>query len=155
MGLVSVKADVKLIGIEQAFRRLGAPDRRKAFKESGMHARQDQALHDVKSEGPDGRWPDLHPSTKARYARKAKTARKGSRPRKLLGRLPRALRTLVSANSLIVRSRVRWAYIHQAGGVAGRGARIPRRQFLWISAQLGKRVVKVFERFLLAQWNGK
>jgi phage gpG-like protein len=155
MALLAVKGSVKLLGIEQAFRRLGAPDRRKAFKESASHARQDQLLHDIKSEGPDGRWPELHPSTKARYAKKAKTSRRRAKPRKLLGRLPKALQTLISPNSLIVRSRVKWAYVHQAGGTAGHGARIPRRQFLWISANLGKRVVKVFERFLLAQWNGK
>lgn len=153
--MIGIKATVKLHGLEAAMRRLSTMEKRAAFREVGIHARQDQSLHDAKHEGPDGPWPALHPSTVARYAKKAKTKRGKARPRKLLGRLPRALRTIITGSSIRVVSRVKWAFVHQAGGRAGRGARIPRRQFLWISDRLMQRSSRVFQQHLLKAWRDR
>lgn len=153
--MIGIRATVKLNGIEAAMRRLTTFEKKAAFREVGMHARQDQTLHDVKHEGPDGPWPALHPSTVARYAKAAKAKRGRARARKLLGRLPKALQTIITGSSLKVRSRVKWAFVHQAGGRAGRGARIPRRQFLWISDRLMQRSSRVFQEHLLKAWRDR
>lgn len=153
--MIGIKATVKLHGLEAALRRLNTMEKKAAFREVGAHARQDQALHDAKHEGPDGPWPALHPSTVARYAKMAKAKRGKARARKLLGRLPRALKTVITGSSIRIVSRVKWAFVHQAGGRAGRGARIPRRQFLWISDRLMQRSSRVFQQHLLKAWKGR
>ncbi|MGL5361487.1 MAG: phage virion morphogenesis protein [Bosea sp. (in: a-proteobacteria)] len=87
-------------------------------------ARRDQIDHGRKQSGPDGRWP--------------RRVRGRGRPnrRRLLGRLTSATFTKVSRSALTLESRVKWSQIHQQGGKAGRGARIPERRFLWWSNEL-------------------
>ena len=42
---------------------------------------------------------------------------------------------MASRTSLRGESRVPWSGIHQDGGTAGRGSRIPARPFLWMSEE--------------------
>jgi len=164
--LADVRAHVYVGDVVKMFRRLGNLDTKRVFSELRGPARFDQRKHDQEETGPSRHWPALAPSTIARnrYARttvtrtgknkgKRRTAQKAWRrsyARKLLGRLPNALRVNVSVRSLVIRSRGRpkVGYIHQAGGIAGHGARIPRRQYLWISPWLGEQARKAFERAL-------
>lgn len=151
--MIGIKANVKVTGLEAAMRRLSGLEKKKVYSDLRGPARFDQNHHDRYEEGPDGRWPSLHPSTVRRYARLAKAKRRRAKPRKLLGRLPRAVKAVVSNQSLIIRSRVPWSGVHQAGGRAGRGSRIPRRQFLWISDWLIEQAKKAFRKALLKAWN--
>lgn len=164
--LLAVKATVRFGGVLDAFNRLSRIDTLKAFKELRGPARLDQRHHDRNTEAPDGRWPPLAASTIARnrYRRTVKgakgrrtTRRGGARSlssHKLLGRLPTALQAIVSPTSLIIRDRVKWSMAHQASAIVGHGARLPRRQFLWISDWLKDFTRKQFQRLLITTFYG-
>jgi len=159
-----IKATIYVGDVMKMFRRLGKLNIRKIFTELRGPARFDQRAHDRKEEAPSGHWPPLAASTIARnrYNRtgvgkrgrgkgKRKVVQKAwTRPyaRKLLGRMPSALRVNVSMRALVIRSRGRagLGMSHQGGAVVGHGARVPRRQFLWISPWLGEQARKAFEK---------
>ncbi len=165
MKALDVKATVRITGPLTVFDHLRRIDLRKTFRELGKPTRIDQRQHHVAERGPAHRWPALAASTIARnrYPRATKgRKRAGGRwrkklpsisavmGRKLLRRLPAALISRASSHSLIVFSRVRWSGVHQEGGRAGHGARIPQRQFLWISPWLVRYAIAAFERALAA-----
>jgi hypothetical protein len=135
------------------FDRLRKVDIKDAFLELRGPAVFDQRHHWRKDEAPDGRWPGLAASTLERRTRKrgrAKNGRQQSWPRKLLGRFPTAMQSIATTRSLIVRSRVkRFSMVHQEGGRAGHGARIPRRQYMWISDWLRAQAVERFKKALV------
>jgi len=112
----------------------------------------DQRHHWRKDEAPWGHWPGLAASTLERRTRRRGRDKKGrnrSWPKKLLGRFPTAVKSIASAKSLIVESRVkRFSMIHQQGGRAGHGARIPSRQYMWISEWLLQQAQKAFTKAL-------
>lgn len=144
--MIGVKVNVRLGGVKEMFDRLSRIDTKRVLSDARGPARFDLNHHDRYEEGPDGKWPALAPSTVAAYARRAKGKRRRGKPHKLLGRLPRALVSRVTANKLTVLSRVtKWSMAHQAGGIVGRGSRLPRRQFMWISDWLKGRVKTLFE----------
>lgn len=150
MSLVDVHATVNIKQVVKAFERIEHFSTRKVFSDLRGPARFDQRHHWRKEEAPNKHWPGLAPSTLERRTRPRgidrKSGKRRSWPTKLLGRFPTALQMIASAESLIVRSRVkRFDMIHQAGGRAGHGARIPQRQYLWISKFLMGQVVKYFE----------
>jgi phage gpG-like protein len=156
---VQVAAKVNIAGVVAAFGRMSTSDYTKVFREARKPARHDQADHAKREQAPTGRWPGLAPSTLERRTRargRSKSGRNRNWPTKLLGRFPGSLRMMASSKHLIVRSRVkRFSWIHQAGGVAGHGARIPARQYLWISTRLKKDVTALFRSFLLARFRGR
>lgn len=66
-----------------------------------------------------------------------KSEQKGS---KILGRLSSSIEAEVTSDTLRVYSRVPWSGVHNEGGTAGHGAKIPKRTFLeWTP----ERVVKI------------
>lgn len=150
--VVDVKAVVRLGTVRDMFGRLQRLNIRKVFGELRKPARVDQNQHWRALQAPDGKWPPLAPSTVERRTRprgRDKNGRNRSWPKRLLGRFPTSLQMLPSQRSLIVRSRIKkFDWIHQAGGIAGHGARIPRRQYLWISNWLLKETKLHFERAL-------
>lgn len=138
-----------------AFDRLRRIDTRKVFQRLRPDARKDQREHADKQEGPDGAWPPLAPSTIERRARMAKTSKRNAKPRKILGRVPAALTSKISAKSLILMSRIkRWSMVHQRGARVGRGSIVPRRQYLWISHNLRKATKREFESALAKVFRG-
>jgi hypothetical protein len=149
--VIDVKVVVKIGGVRDMFSRLAAVKVREVFKELRKPALIDQRQHDQAARGPDGRWPPLAASTLARRARmtKTKSGRK-RKPNKLLGRLPKAMQSIVNTRSLIVRSRVKWSLAHQRGARVGNGAILPRRQFMWISDWLRRHAKEAFVRALVA-----
>lgn len=153
MKLADIKATVRYGNVLNMFDRLRKVDIKDAFLELRGPARFDQRHHWRKDEAPDGQWPGLAASTLERRTRprgRGKDGRRRSWPKKLLGRFPTALQSIASARSLIVKSRVkRFSMIHQEGGRAGHGARIPRRQYLWISDWLRQQAVKALQRALV------
>lgn len=124
-----IEASFDTRDIDRAMREIErrAVDAAPLYRELGKAARRDQREHQARQAGPDGRWPEIDPDT--RSARR----RKGRRRKRLLGRLPTALRVRPDRDGIVIRSQVRWSSVHQDGGVVGRGARIPARSFLWWS----------------------
>jgi phage gpG-like protein len=110
--------------------------------------RLDMRMHGQERQGPDGPWVPR----KRLEGRGKKVLRRNRR--KLLGKLPTAV--IVTARNGIVRaeSRAKWAAIHQDGGTAGRGARIPRREFLWISDGLMTLASEELQKAVLRAWGG-
>jgi len=95
-------------------------------------SRRDQMDHGVAQSGPESRWaPRAKATTTGKGKRRAKARR-----RRILGRLSSAVITMVVGHRLVVESQVKWSDIHQRGGVAGRGAKIPARPFLWWSSRI-------------------
>ncbi|HEX6022552.1 MAG TPA: hypothetical protein VFZ00_11195 [Solirubrobacter sp.] len=157
-GAVDVRAVVYLGSVRNLFRRLSRPDIKKTFNGLKGTAVFDQRHHWNKIEAPWGQWPGLAASTLERRTRRRGRDKKGrnrSWPTRLLGRFPTAVKSVASGKSLVVESRVnRFSMIHQKGGVAGHGARIPSRQYLWISPWLLQQVAKAFAKAMQKAANG-
>lgn len=149
---MDVHAVVHLGGVRGLFTRLSRVDVKRTFNDLRGPAVFDQRHHWNKIEAPWGKWPGLAASTLARRTRKRGRDKKGrnrSWPKRLLGRFPTAVKSIASGKSLVVESRVkRFSMIHQAGGVAGHGAHIPSRQFMWISGWLLQQAQKAFVKAL-------
>ncbi len=150
--LTNIHATVRIGGVRDLLSRLSRVDIRRVFEDLRGPAVFDQRHHWRKDEAPFGRWPGLAASTLERRSRprgRDKRGRNRSWPKKLLGRFPTAVQSIASAKSLVVRSRVkRFDWIHQAGGRAGHGARIPSRQYMWISNYLREDARRLFQRAL-------
>lgn len=142
-------AHVNIGGVLRAFERLKRTDTSKAFRAAKKPARKDQRDHAKRQASAQGRWPGLADTTRARRARGAKR-----KSRKILGRLPAALQITSGKDFVRVTSRVPWSGVHQDGGAAGKNARIPRRQFLWISKDLLRAVRDIFTAALDRAWQG-
>lgn len=121
-----IRARVDLGFLDRARALLTRPDLRPAWREVRKPFRADLADHRKRREGPDGPWAPRASSTKTRTSGR-------KRARRLLGRLPTAIVVKTDRGKLTATSRVRWSAIHQDGGRAGHGARIPARTFLWAS----------------------
>lgn len=138
--LTATATKVDLSSVERGLDALYARGRdvRPALAGLRKPARRDQVEHGRAQSGPDGRWVRRDRSKKSR------------RRRRLLGRLPSATFTRVTRASLVVQSRAKWSQIHQQGGRAGNGARIPARRFLWwsdaILEEAQKQIVAALER---------
>ena len=128
MVVVAIKGTVRISGVMQALAVMGKRDFRSIFASLRRPLGRDITDHRDAQRGPRGPWPALAAATRARYARQGKR-----RNRRMLGRLPSARRSVVRSDSLSSISRVKWSWVHQAGGRAGRGSRIPQRQFMWMS----------------------
>jgi phage gpG-like protein len=125
-------ARVELGFVERALIALRNPDLRPAWREAKKPLRADQREHAKRQQGEGGAWPGRSPLTQ----RKAGTGSgKNKRPRKLLGRLPGAISGKSTRSGVVLTSRAAWSGIHKSGGTAGYGARIPARDFLWVSAR--------------------
>lgn len=142
-------ARVNLSWVERALTALRRPDLRKAWQEAKKPLRADQRDHAKRQEGPSGTWAGRSPLT---TARRSTGSGKRKRARKLLGRLPTALTSKATRSSVTVLSRAKWSGIHQEGGTAGYGARIPARPFLWASMQALEAIGYVISRHLKIQF---
>lgn len=120
--------------------------------------RADIADHFARTMGPDGAWPGRSTAAYDRLrGQRGNTYRRGRRKGRLnargvkrfrnqLGRLKGSYRYKTATKRFEMWSRVPWATIHQSGGVAGRGVRIPARPFMWASP----RFMRIYERELAA-----
>lgn len=151
---INVEVDIKTI--YGAFDQIRKLDIRKVFSDLRGPVRFDQRHHWRKKEAPNRHWAGLALSTLERRKRPRgidrKRGKRQSWPRELLGRFPTALQLIASTSELIARSRVkRFSMIHQEGGIAGHGASIPSRQYLWISPFLIGQIRQYFEKALQRQ----
>lgn len=151
-GPPDLRATVRYGSVKLLFANLRNVDLKKTFSDLRGPARFDQRHHWRKEEAPEGHWPGLAASTRARrqFRRgRDKSGRNRKWSRKLMGRFPNSLQSIVSAHSLVIRSRVkRFSMVHQKGGRVGRGARLPARQYLWISDWLRYRAAQLFNQAL-------
>lgn len=141
-------ARVELSFLDRARTAFRALDLRPAWKEARKPVRADQRAHAKAQEGPGGAWQARSSSTKSRAGGRR------TRARRLLGRLPSAIGVGYDRRKLTVRSLVRWSAIHQEGGTAGHGARIPARPFLWVSDSLLEHVAGVVAKVVAKQGFG-
>lgn len=94
-------------------------------------------------------WKPLAPST---LARRLKTSGGSVRILRDTGMLFASLNTKVSAESVKVGAEMPYAAIHQFGGIAGRGARIPKRSYLPVTKagvlepKLRDRILKILTK---------
>jgi phage gpG-like protein len=112
--------------LQRALDELARRAERGWFREVAPLARADQKEHAQRQEGPDEKWAPRDPDTTARRPRKR---------RRVLGRLPGAVKVSVHPDAVEIESRVAWSDAHQKGGIVGNGARLPERPFLWWSEE--------------------
>ncbi len=105
--------------------------------EFGKHIRRDLKAHQRTQSGPDGPWPKLSPAT-VRKRRRAKRGKGGSR--RPLGKLPTLVTArIVDGEAIQVRPRpqvAKLAAAHDQGAVVGHGARLPAREWFYVSDEL-------------------
>lgn len=148
-----IYVEVDIRQVVGAFEKLKRIDTKKILLEVRGPVRWDQGRHYRDEASPDMKWPRLAASTIERRRRprgiNRRTGKRLSWPKRLMGRFPTALQTKVSTYELVVLSRVkRFSLAHQQGATVGRGSRLPRRQFLWVSPWLLGEIKKRFEEAL-------
>lgn len=150
--MTTLSANVASIDFGDVFRGIDAMTRRNvlapAFKALKAPLRADQLEHADAKAGSDGGWAPRAASTLARHKYKPRL------PRKLLGRLPRAVKYLASGRGVSGESLVGWSGAHQDGEVVGHGARLPKREHLWISAKMLGLAVSQLEGVVLDAFGG-
>lgn len=124
-----VKAEVQIGGVLLAMGRLLRINLKPALVKLRKPMHADQRDHRDRQMGPIGAWKPLAATTLARYAREGKR-----RNRRILARLPNSRYAIITADELIMRSRVKWSMAHFDGPtIVGHGSVLPQRQFFWIS----------------------
>ncbi|MCG8422240.1 MAG: phage virion morphogenesis protein [Proteobacteria bacterium] len=115
--------------------------------------RRDIRDHQQQQEGPrNARWPAHAQATRRKQAR-GRSGRR--RTQRMLGRLPRlATVRVVGRDTLVARSRVRWARVHQEGGRVGHGATIPPRVWLYFGEDFVDDLEQAVVRYLAGAWEG-
>lgn len=144
MSVVDLEAVVNLRDVENGLRRmqLAGMDLRPVFRASEHAFRADMKQHQKERRGERGSWSRLATSTILhRKARTGKQGRKRSKPPKgtrlkILGNLVSAGRFNITSSRMKLISVIKWSGVHQRGGIAGRGARIPQREYYWASPRL-------------------
>jgi hypothetical protein len=117
---------------------------RPVFKELRPMIAQDLRSHFEQGDGDGEKWPPLAPSTVQRLMPKRKAfvtrgaragavkARYARRVGNILGKLKSAWIFTITDKMIEARSRSAvWGWVHNEGGTAGRGSRIPKRTFAW------------------------
>lgn len=67
----------------------------------------------------------------------------------LLGRIASSIRAEISKGALVIESAIDWAGIHNDGGTAGHGARIPKRTFLeWTPERIDK-FIEIAQQYVI------
>ncbi len=79
-----------------------------------------------------------------------KSEQKGA---KILGRLSSSIEAEVSSDTLRVYSRVPWSGVHNEGGTAGHGAKIPKRTFLEWTPERVVKIAKIILYTLKDAWD--
>jgi phage gpG-like protein len=154
------RTEVDLRDVFDGLRRIGAraDNLRPVFRELGKALRADIRDHFRRGEGTAGTWPPRAQASVRRILRGGLKRRGGVKmaaQRRLvnqLGRLRTALAFLVAATLVEARSIVRWAWVHQHGGPAGRGVSIPQREFLWVADPVVDRFMQRLLAYLVEVW---
>jgi hypothetical protein len=135
--VIELAAQVDLRDVEKGIDAMANPRAvAKGLRDIKKPLRDDQRDHAKKNEGPDGRWAPR--TTKSR--------------KRLLGRLPSAVKVIMTSTSVSVRSSVRWSGAHQDGDVVGHGVRLPPRTFLWVSDGMKTKAADLLRAAVAGEW---
>jgi hypothetical protein len=145
--VISARADIG--GVLRLFDRVKRRDQKRVFRDARKPVRVDLREHAKGQAGPRGRWPGLAASTLERKAR----GRHGAR--RLLGRLPNAVKMEHGPTFVRAKSAVRWARAHAEGLQVGRGARLRARRWMWISRNLRREVARMLRAAVMRAWRGR
>lgn len=74
--------------------------------------------------------------------------RDAKKNRPILGKLSSSIEAVIDRDSVVIRSKVPWAGVHNDGGTAGHGARIPERKFLELTGEDTKELQRIAEGYL-------
>lgn len=121
------------------------------YRELRAPLREDQTQHAKEQSGPDGAWQPRSPFTIAKMAA-ARRAGSRRRDRKLLGRLPRAITVRADSKGARAVSLVKWSMAHAQGARVGRGARLPQRQWLWLSPRIIQLAGEIAAKYCASVW---
>ena len=130
---------------------------------------RDLKAHAKSQDSPDGSWPKRSKKAAKRAAGRKATVRRGrtrgaSKTRgarssirfigggNLLGKLPDTVIVRSRNGELSARSPVPWSGIHNEGGRAGRGSKIPARPFVFLSPKISKLAAETLNGHLLKGW---
>jgi hypothetical protein len=141
-GLVEVNLDDVFDGLDSMVK--AGKDLRPVWKAVRGGLRKDLQGHFASRSGPEGPWAPPAHSTIERLlsvgGRKKNVTRKGTLKRRAarrlanqLGRLKSWWKITFTPGSLTAASGADWSDVHNTGGTAGRGARIPQRTFAWVT----------------------
>jgi phage gpG-like protein len=146
-----VSAELDLSDVEDGLRALARAGRNlaPAFRALKPEMRLDQREHALLREGPESKWKPLAATTLAEYSKRGKR-----RPTRPLGRLLTAVQYVATSSSVMAKSLVSWSGVHQEGGVGNHGARIPAREFLWISTKFLAQAESMMTKRLLDAYGG-
>jgi phage gpG-like protein len=172
---VSTETSVDISDVLHGFdlMRARASDLSLVYRDLKEYLKDEIAAHFRKAEGPTGAWAPRAASTEARARYGSLTApkrrgkgkaarvgpmlrlRRGAADRKrLLGRF-RAVGAYVfkvTSSSLTMYPRGPWAAVHQYGGTAGHGSKIPARPYLWISDRVVRRFEEALHLHIMSGW---
>ena len=165
MSEVHISVTLEFEDIEKGFRAMQARaiDPRNLFKRQRPLLKDDQKEHFENLEGTTSQWPPRASSSirRARGNKKKSFTKRGRlrkaakrRLRNQLGRLKTFWKFRVTPQFLEIASGAQWAGIHQAGGVAGHGSRIPQREFVWISDDILRQFQDDYLNELIKAWEG-
>jgi phage gpG-like protein len=142
MANVSVRVNINGVDKRLAKVKEGLDDLKKPLKDSGTYM-----------EGSIGRrfrgapWQGLSPTTLKIHPHRA-----GGKPLNDTGRLRMSVTSgavqTVSGNSLRYGTNLVYAPIHNFGGTAGWGSRIPQREFLYFDGSDEAKVKRIFEDYI-------
>lgn len=164
--MIDVEATIDSRQVEAALDRLqrAGKNLRPVFTKARKALRKDIAEHADREEGPTGRWQRLSAWTVLKL--QARAGRQGTKRRshkigpvrppggRILRRLPKAFKITTGADFIRATSRVTWSGVHWEGGRAGRGAVIPKRDWMWVSDRMVQIVADLAEHRFGAVWSG-
>lgn len=177
-GFVEVDIRRVVIGLNKMAK--AARDLTQVFLTFKPSLRQDINQHFAKHEEPEGVWAEWNAEYQAKITRRywsrvaagpgtylkprplgvapmqhspgALTAKAVRMMPRMLGKLRTQWSWNLERLTLEAKSRVPWAFVHQWGGSAGRGAKIPKRMFAWVSEEKLDILVDIIEKWLYLAW---
>jgi phage gpG-like protein len=84
-----------------------------------------------------------------KYKAKAEDRIKKLENGELLGRIASSIRAEIEKGTLIIESGIEWAGIHNDGGTAGNGARIPKRTFLEWTPERIEKFIEIAQQYVI------
>lgn len=145
-----IRTTAHMGGVLRLIDRVKRGDRRRVFRDLRTPMRQDIRDHVKGQTDEKRRWPALAASTVERRSRGRKRSR-----RRLLGRLPTAIKVSHGADFVRAESIVRWAPAHAKGDRVGKNARLPARRWMWMSRELLRKARRAIRKALFDAWRGR
>ena len=161
-----IKADLR--SIKKAMRKMerAGADPRKVWRVLRKPLRKDQKEHMRAGEDSKGsKWKPLAASTiqgrlskggrAGKFTKRGKMKKKTSRglSRVLSKKLVTGAKVKITRGSIKITSIVPWAGVHQKGGRAGRGSRIPAREFFYVGDGLIRQTSRALAKHISEAYN--